>query len=972
MSGRRFAPLDLDMHPSLRLVPSWLSLRRVILSLLFSLCAATWAFGQSGGSTVTGSVTNAATRAFLEGAEVSLAGTPHRTLTRRDGSFELRDVPAGSYTLEIDYTGLDPHQQPIVVQPGRNDLPAVNLRANVYQLDTFTVSGEREGSAAAITAQRNAPNVKSVVATDAFGHVVDGNIGEMMKRVSGIATNLNEGEVDQVFVRGIGSAFSAVTLDGTRLPSPAKGKKTRNFEVDKLPADYIESIEVIKSPTPDMDADSVGGAVNLVTKSAFSINGRRVSYNFGLNHKTLRDKNSFFGGVQYSDVLGEKKNLGVYFSLGYSDNYVPQDVTQLDFQNAFATPAYMWRFRLEDAIHDRNRTGLGLKLDYRLSEHTTFFTSLMYNHYTDHVDQKRLTIQAAQNTTAFAPGYTSDRWEMLTAEHTYSVSNIEPKQETFAFQAGAKHNFPGLRLDYSASYAPASGTEDRQNFDLRLQQQRVIIDRSQSDWYPTYQVVTPGDPNDYSRYNRGRLVAQTGETEEAVWGAEINALKEFDTTIPFSLKTGMRYRGQKTEVDEDSITADYIGQGGNRNFNQFKLQNYNYHGFSGRYTQAVWPDVKNAYDNYRATPNLWDEDLVANVRNNVSGDGKVREDVIAAYVMGTADIGKLRVLAGVRMERTEVEASGVLNDPILPALPTSAPEQDRANRAAQEYRQVTKESSYTQYFPGIHFRYELKRGLLLRSSVSTSLARPNFGDLMPDTSINYEGETVSQNNTGLKPQHSTNFDVSLEYYYEPTGLISIGAFYKDISDFIFSDTFTIGSGANNGFDGEYAGWEFRTKKNGGEAKVKGLEFSFNQQLTFLPAWAQGFSVYATYTLIDAEGNYNTEGAQSDDQLVQFVPETWNFGLTYQNHNWTVRAQVNYNDRFLNAFNSNPAARIYDDERYDGELKVKYQFSQKFGVFCDWTNALDQTVVRVQGQNLYRPQKMRYNGMRLNVGISGTF
>ena len=956
----------------------WFSpvLRTFLGALSLLLAISVTALAQSGSAEVVGSVTNAATRSFLEGAEVSLAGTPHRALTGRDGQFELTGVAPGSYTLEVAYTGLDPHRETINVRAGRNLVPSVGLRSDIYQLEAFTVSGEREGSAAAITAQRNAPNVKSVVATDAFGHVVDGNIGEMLKRVSGIATNLNEGEVDQVFVRGIGSAFSAVTLDGTRLPSPAKGKKSRNFEVDKLPADYIESIEVIKAPTPDMDADSVGGAVNMISKSAFAIDGRRLSYNFGVNHKTLRDKNSFFGGVQYSDVLGADKKLGVYFSFGYSDNYVPQDVTQLDFERAFNDPAYMWRFRLEDAVHKRNRTGAGLKLDYRLSDRTTLYTSFMYNHYTDTVDQKRLTIQSPERANAYAPGYTDTRWEHLSADFTYQVSLIEPKQETFAVKTGARHNFPGLKLDYSASYAPASGTEERQNFDLRLQRQRVVIDRSRDVWYPTYEVLTPGDPNDYSRYNRPRLGSESGETEEAVWGAEINALKELDTALPLSIKVGARYRGQMTEVDEDTVTSIYVGPDGRTSadddLNQFKLLNYSHAGFDGRYNAAVWPDIRGVYSNYRNQPGFWDVDLVSTAEDEISSDGKVREDVYASYVMGTADIGKLRLMAGVRMERTEVEARGVLNEPLTTPLPGNATEEQEADRVRQEYRPVTSESSYTQYFPGVHLRYELRRGVLLRGSYTTSLARPNFGDLMPDTSVNHEELEISRNNTGLEPQRANNFDVSFEYYYEPSGLISVGAFYKDISNFIFSDSFILGDGPNNGFNGDYAGYLFETKRNGGEAKVKGLEFSFNQQLTFLPSWARGFSVYATYTVIDAEGNYNTGGGQSDDQLVQFVPETWNVGLTYQNHGWTVRAQLNYNDRFLNAYASNPAERIYDDERIDGELRVKYQFSRRLAVFCDWTNALDQTVVRVQGKDLYRPQKIRYNGMRLNFGVSGTF
>lgn len=138
-----------------------------------------------------------------------------------------------------------------------------------------------------------------------------------------------------------------------------------------------------------MDADSVGGAVNLITKSAFSQRGRRFSYNTGVNYKTLHHVSALFGGIQYSDLFGEKKNVGLYLSVSYSDNPVPQDVTQLDFQGAGVSPVYMYRFRLEDAIHRRNRTGLGAKLDWRVDERTTLYAGLMFNHYTDTVDQTR-------------------------------------------------------------------------------------------------------------------------------------------------------------------------------------------------------------------------------------------------------------------------------------------------------------------------------------------------------------------------------------------------------------------------------------------------------------------------------------------------------------------------------------------------------------------------------------------------------
>ena len=948
---------------------------------LFGFTSALVCFALSGltqtvsAATISGSVSNAATRAALEGAVVSLQGTSGQVLTDRSGHFDLTGVAPGTYTLEVTYTGLDSHTQPITVGAERVTVTLIGLRSDIYKLEAFTVAGEREGSAAAITSQRNASNVKTSIATDAFGHIVDGNIGEMLKRASGIATNLNEGEVDQIFVRGMGSAASAVTLDGTRLPSPASGKKTRNFEVDKLPADYIESIEVIKAPTPDMDADSVGGAVNLITKSAFSQRGRRLSYNTGINYKTLHHVSAFFGGVQYSDLFGAKKNIGLYLSASYSDNPVPQDVTQLDFQGAAVSPVYMYRFRLEDALHRRNRTGLGAKLDWKVNDRTTVFAGLMFNHYTDIVDQKRLSIDSAQNVTAFAPGYTENVWEHLNATNNYSASIIGPRQETYALSVGGKTVLPGLKVDYGASFAPAKGTEARENFDLTLAGQRVRFDRTADVWYPTVTYLSPGNYNDFNRYNRGRLQAEEGTTKETVWGGELNVTKSIPVGFPLSLKSGVRYRAQKVNVDANRTTSTYVGPDGiisaDDNLNQFKRVGDVHHGFDGRYTIAEWPDARKAYSSFLGSRNLWLDDAIATARDGFTNDRRAREDIYAGYLMATMDLGRLRILPGVRAERTDVAATGVVNRPIVPALPATAPEAQRLARLFSEYSRVTRKSSYTEYFPGLHFRYAARKNLLFRASYTTSMSRPSFGDLMPDTTISDPNLTVSQNNTGLQPQRAKSYDVSAEFYFEPAGILSIGAFQKDLSDFIFSDTRVLAAGTDNGFNGSYAGYLLSTKKNGGNGRARGLEFSYNQQLTFLPEMLRGFSAYATYTIIESEANYNT-GSTSDDQLAQFVPTAWNVGLTYQARGFTVRAQYNYNDRFLNAYNANPAARIYDDERIDGALNVKYQIRKQMAVFLDWSNALDQTVVRVQGKDNYRPQKIRYNGMRFNMGFTGNF
>lgn len=920
---------------------------------------------------ITGSVVNAASGSFLQGATVQIQGTPLTTVTDRSGRFEINRVPAGSAVLLVNYTGLDQARVPVTVQSGDNPLPAIEMTSDIYLMDPFTVAGEREGSARAITAQRIAANIKTVVATEAFGNISDGNLGEFLKRSSGIATQLNEGEVDRIFVRGISAAFNAVTLDGTRLPSPGPDKRDRSFEVDKLPADYIESIEVFKAPTPDMDADSIGGTVNLITKSAFDSKDRYVQYTFGLNHRTFKSLTGYYGGLQYSDVIGPKNNFAVFYSFNYSEVDVPQSNSQTDY--APSTPSWIYRFRVADNDHVRVRTGHGLKLEYRPSESTTLFTSLMYNYYTDDLDLRRYTYDGRDNRASdYEAGFSELNTIHKSARYTVQGSWNQIDQETFQIQAGGRTKFEDWELDYSGSYAPSTGGEERWNLvlqtgrNLRYQIVKDAID----DWYPTGTQLSGSDMNNFNNVGVPTLSLQDNQSEESVWGGQFNAKRVLKTEHPAFIKTGFRWRSQKLTVDVDEFGASYTG-GGDRN--QFALEGYNTAPADGRYPLPTWPDAKKGASHFNQNPSQWDVDLVGQAQDSLTADGSVREDIYAAYLMGDVKIKKLGLLAGVRFERTEVTATGSLQQAPATPVPPGATEQQLADRARQEFggRQTNK-SSYDNVFPGLHLRYEFRPGLIGRASWNTSIGRPNFGNIIPATVVNDTNLTVQTNNTGLNPQESSNFDVSLEYYFEPAGVFSIGLFQKDIKNFIFSNETTVGSGAGNGFGGSYEGYELRTQLNGGSADVKGIEFNYSQRLGALARWLQGVSVYANYTRIDAEGDYNTEGASSSDQLVEFVPNTWNAGIVYDSRKWTIRFQVNFNDRYLKEYVENPLNRIYDDDRLDGEVSVKYTFSQKFAVFADMTNAFDKTIIRSQGYGRYWPQTARYNGSRINFGVSGRF
>ena len=178
---------------------------------------------------ITGRVSNAATNANLEGAVVLLEGTTFSTVTERDGTYRLR-VPAGNYTLAGSYTGLDSQKTLVSVADGATLVREIGLTADVYRMEKFTVAGEREGSALATTRQRQAPNVKNVVAGDAFGTATEDNVGAFLQKLPGINIVTDTGLVREVMVRGIDSSLNTVEMDGVQMANTNSSGTNRFFD----------------------------------------------------------------------------------------------------------------------------------------------------------------------------------------------------------------------------------------------------------------------------------------------------------------------------------------------------------------------------------------------------------------------------------------------------------------------------------------------------------------------------------------------------------------------------------------------------------------------------------------------------------------------------------------------------------------------------------------------------------------------
>ncbi len=957
-------------------------LRGAWLCLLLALTAPA-AIAQG---TISGVVTNSATGATLEGARVVLKGIGREVTSDSLGFYQIDDVPAGEAQLAVTYTGLNRQDFTVTVAPNGTTRRDIGLTADIYRMDKFVVASEREGNAKAITLQRLSDGVKNVVSADAFGGLA-GNPADLAMRLPGVEGESVGGDMRYLRIRGLNQNLSSITQDGNRLADAGSAGSTREFQFQTVSSDAIERIEVTKSPTPDQDGDSIGGTVNLVSKSAFdSSPERRIRGSVGAIWRATdsRDHPRWNGSLSYSEVFGGR--IGVSVNLAYRPHGSIIDMdTQSHQQLPLGTtgPAYTYLVSAQDFRLVRIRSGAGVKLDFKLNDQVRFYTGFQFNKHIEHgehsqatwqTNQAVATLDAAGNptgTNGILPGYTDEITHVRAVPlSTLAIFSQSPYKlgTTSNLNAGGVHRYHTWQLDYDAytskskAYYPGNNTFTYTirniGFDI-IHDDRLFASVRQTagpDW-------TRLENYTDNTYNSARMVGW-----DTYSGAVVNLRKSFTAPVPSYLKAGLRWRQQDRNLDNTPYNTVYLGPDGvmgpnpanggrnDDNLAQFGLANRPFPDTKlARYGSVPFPafqaigrptDIEHFI---AANPTYWRRNLASDLQAALINHQLFTEQIKAAYLMGGMQLGRLHVLSGVRVEQTETEGEGALQvvtpeEKARRAAWGTAPLTDGEiiRRANEEFgRRAHRNGDYRSVFPGVHLKYAFRPNLLARFSYSENIGRPSVGQLIPRTTVNYDNQTISTSNPGLEPQWAKNFDLTTEYYFEPAGLFTLGVFEKQISKFIYTSSGNVvGSGQDNGFDGDYTGYLLTTQRNGGYAKVKGLEVSYNQQLTFLPGIWKGLGAFANATWMNARGNYGAGSAIAlapNPRVAGFNPFIANAGVSYIRSKLNLRASYNYRHRYLSSFNANESRAVYFAARPTVDVKTLYNVNRQFSVYLDVVN-----------------------------------
>ncbi|MBL9186432.1 MAG: TonB-dependent receptor [Opitutaceae bacterium] len=951
------------------------------------LFAAVPAFAQSSGLVI-GQVRNAATSVFLEGAEVSVEGSGKSAVSDREGRYELSLAP-GLTTLVVRYTGLEVERVSVDVRAGVRLTQDIALNAGIYKLDAVTVSGPREGSAAAITKQREALNVKNIVASDSFGNIADGNIGDFLQQLPGITAVYVGADVRSVQIRGIDGALNSVTMDGDRMASSQSAGAGRTFEFEQASLNNIETIEVTKAPTPDMDADSIGGNVNIISKSAFDRNQPRLFlYSLGgvwrpkyytRSDNWLREPIKNVGpslNFSYADRLGAERRIGVSLNFTYHSQPGGDTAALATYQNSLAEPYYTQNITVpRPAGAPRTRLATGAKVEYKLSETTVLSLNTAYNWFHETNDTRAMVLGTTASVANFRPGYTSFFQEVLPNNNSSSAITLttdDKSGRTLQFVPTVRHRFPGLEIDYGVSWSNSETyydyAPDGRNFQSRPKGQvtyRVAnigftVDRRQSPKWPKYAHTAGPDFMDLANYGTMRLTQLDRTGEDEIRTAKLNAKKTFVIgAVPLIVKTGGVIRQQQRELDNFTKRYDYTGADGIQNnaddlgtLGQFLDRTPKWSDSNEGYRQPPWANPFAVARHQALLPNLWREDVPFTATSRLTGDRGIKETVTAGYAMANVRLSQLSILGGVRIEKTETDAEGPVT-------------------VSGVIRRLNRKGSYRDVFPGLHLRYAPTRNLLGRLSYSSGIGRPSFDQLMPADTINETAQTVTIRNAALQPQYSDNFDATVEYYFEPVGQLSASAFMKQVDGFQFTDSSQfVQPGNDNGFDGQYVGYRISTTRNGGSAKYRGLELAYQQQFTFLPGFWRGFGVYANYTRLLTRGDYG--GATTISTVAGFVPKTGNVALTYLGHGLNIRLNAVWRSEYLVTNSANPALLVYQEPKLQVNLKTRYNLSRRTAIYCDIENLNKSPITETWVGSKDRPNQTRIVVAKVVAGVSGRF
>lgn len=889
----------------------------------------------------------------LPGASVKIKGTTRGVATTLTGDFTISDLSYGDYTLQVNYMGFEPVEKNVTIKSGETVISNIKMSSNSTLLKGVRVSGILEGQQKALNQQRSADNFKQVISADLMGRFPDLNVAESLQRLPGVTIGREQNEGSTVQLRGTPGNYTNININGEQIMGTQE-EGQRNAQLDLIPANILSSMEVVKTLTPDLDGDAIAGAINMKTPTAVSLQPH-FSLDLGGGYNKLRDKANGIGNASYNQRFFQTENspngklgisaYGSYYRTNNGYDEINAQVWQSkDFGDGQGSILFPTDIRIIHLDNLRTRKGVTGTVDYSFDPTASLVFNVTYNDLDNDATRfrKRTRMQTSSTTHAAGGPYTTTKGRGYNEVMARSIDNANTN-----YSLEGEKQFSKIKLDGGLFYTKAKSVQVADTYNYITGNVPLTITDLSGDYIQA--TGSTDAKNNSSLYTYNTYEANNFNTEGTNFVARLNA------TYPYKIgdndayfKVGVKVKRMNNKRYRPSYsTSTYNGPAATGNLTNFQ---------GPAELDGDLLDGNLAFG--RAVDKAGTINFFKNNQNYFPANGSLNqvavdtyfydadENVSSAYLMNRIQFKKLMLLGGLRVERTGVNYDAFLvnqdaNGNLTSSIPTNS------------------NYSYTKFLPNLQAKYDIAKNTIARAALSFGYSRPNFNELVPSRVVSILGATVTDGNPDLKPAFSTNYDLAIEHYLKNLGILSVGAFYKNIDKFEYSSVVNITgnefAGANN-----YLNYQYYKTYNGNVAKVYGVELNAQANLTFLPGALKGISVYANYTFVHSRADAQT---RKNLRLPGQADGTANGSLSYTIKGFTIQGNLNYNGSYTNLLGVNDANDVIRAARVQLDANASYRITKNLTVYVEGTNLLNAPQTDYLGvrSRLYTKQFYDYTG-----------
>ncbi|MEX0686175.1 MAG: TonB-dependent receptor [Balneolales bacterium] len=908
-------------------------------------------------ATMAGKVTDELTGEPLQGAELTLEATGLSATTDRDGRYILRNIPPDTHNLSIRFPAYVSKEMAITVSAGERLAQTLELQQSFADGDKIFVEAAQRDRAQVVAAQQHSKQIKSVVTLEQINRWGDASIQEALIRIPGVQAG-SQGDIN---LRGAGLNRYYVTVDGQRIGSTGLGDRSVNL--DMLPVDLYRELEVINVLSPDMDADAIGGVINLTTYQPV---GRERALNVTLGGDANAQYFDFTGpgnraSIRYSETLTDELALAV--NLSHQLTHQSWERLEIDYDVAdFGNGPVDVVERVAPGLHNDSRrsVGGGLHLTYQPSDWATY-------HLRSLINSNNHLVNAHKNVWAANENWI-DSHNVTAGLYNYDVGLKDIDNQQYLVQGSANYIFNefnlGIELELSRSVV------DYESLIFPFQMNGLDYSLNVED--NLRPIIVTADPPPIESHD---MILQTIEHISSKQ-VDNRYMGNVDIEIPFAkglFNVGTRAQLKSKDVgDLGAFTFFRLNYRGFMNLGGFE-KNHNGTTVLGQY-DLPWLANPDALQNFYVVnaPGMIKDHETMHIESDFRNI-EISENIFAGYGMSTLHFGRLTLKGGARLEFTKLQNNGRLTD------------FDRFGGYNLSI-DTSRVHHHIDLFPNAQLIYKPMESTKLHLSYTQSIARPAFQMLAPFEFANRQDTTLIRGNMELEPVSADNVDFFIDHYLANLGNISMNLFYKRLKNFAAfqQQTIHVQEGEFKGIDPMFSEEtslipvkESSFYNSGESATLYGAGFSWHQNITFLPGILSNLGIYANYTWTGSTYKTNNE---NNIALPGQSPHVVNGALHYTQARFFAQLSYHFTDRLI----SNPSLiepassfhsqdNLFPKQNLDGwtdlSFSFMYRISDHFRFWADVSNLLKREQVLYNHSHEASPSLTDYyGGHKLRMGI----